>query len=253
LRTISLYGIPNIPRVTAGDDLAAFIAKSARQASFAFEEGDVVVVAQKIVSKAESAIVALQDVVPSPRAIELSKATGRDARLCEIYISESEEVLGTKGTIVITRHRLGFENTNACVDRSNIGPRDEEQVVLLPRDPDASARKIRDGLRTSARCDLAVIISDSLGKPDRDGAIGTAIGIAGIRHLEERRGQDLFGNPASEVAALVDALAAAAGAIMGEMDQGMPVVVIRGVDYTRDDDASIRRLLIPFQKQSFFK
>jgi coenzyme F420-0:L-glutamate ligase/coenzyme F420-1:gamma-L-glutamate ligase len=252
MRTVTLYGISDIPKVVPGDDLAKLIAVCSAEDGFLFEDSDVVVIAQKVVSKAEGDLINLRDVTPSEFAHQLAERTGRDPRLCEVYIRESELVLGTNGRMVITRHRLGFENTNACVDRSNVGAIEDEQVALLPIDPDASAQKIREGLRQRTGRDLAVIISDSLGKPDREGAIGMAIGLAGIRHLEEHTGHDLFGNSAGESMMLVDALAGAAGVIMGEMDQGIPVVVIRGVSYTRDDHASIRRLLIPFQKPSFF-
>jgi coenzyme F420-0:L-glutamate ligase/coenzyme F420-1:gamma-L-glutamate ligase len=184
MQTISFYGVPDVPRVIAGDDLAVIITSSLDRSRFALLDGDVIVIAQKIVSKAEGAVVRLSDVLPSEPALALAHVTGRDPRLCEIYIRESEEILGTKGSMVITRHRLGFENTNACVDRSNVAPRDEEQVVLLPRDPDASAQGLRANLRERTGRDVAVIVSDSFGKPDRDGAIGTAIGIAAFGTLK---------------------------------------------------------------------
>jgi coenzyme F420-0:L-glutamate ligase/coenzyme F420-1:gamma-L-glutamate ligase len=139
---------------------------------------------------------------------------------------------------------LGFICTNAGVDRSNIGPETGEHALLLPRDPDASARTIRDKLRALTNCDTAVIISDSFGKPDRDGAIGVAIGLAGIRHLEEHERYDLFGRLRDTSINLVDELAGAAMMIMGETGERLPVVVIRGIPYTRDDSASIRKLLV---------
>src|SRR5947209_4037458 len=191
--TACLYVVPNIPLIQQGQDIAQLIYTKASEDSFRFRDGDVIVVAQKIVSKAEGAVVRLNDVEPSPRAQELAQATGRDPRLCEVYVRESREILGTKDRMVITRHRLGFICTNAGVDRSNIGPDAGELALLLPRDPDASARAIRDKLRALTGCDVAVIISDSFGKPDRDGAIGVAIGLAGIRHLEEHERYDLFG------------------------------------------------------------
>lgn len=239
-----LYAVPNLPVVSEGDDLARLIHVSAIEDGFVFEDGDVIVVAQKIVSKAEGATVRLSDVDPSLRAVELARATGRDARLCEVYLRESREILEIRGTMIVTRHRLGFVCTSAGVDRSNVGPSGAEVVLLLPQDPDASARRIRSRLRSLAGCDIAVIISDSFGKPDRDGAIGVAIGIAGIRHLEEYESCDLFGKESSPQINLIDELAGAASMLMGETGEGRPVVVIRGVPYTRDESASIQRLLV---------
>jgi coenzyme F420-0:L-glutamate ligase / coenzyme F420-1:gamma-L-glutamate ligase len=239
-----IYAVPNLPLVEVGDDIAHLIFSAATEDRFVFRDGDVIVVAQKIVSKAEGAVVRLNDVEPSPRAQELAQATGRDPRLCEVYVRESREILGTKDRMVITRHRLGFICTNAGVDRSNIGPEAGELALLLPRDPDASARAIRDTLRALTGCDVAVIISDSFGKPDRDGAIGVAIGLAGIRHLEEHERYDLFGRLRDTSINLVDELAGAAMMIGGETGERLPVVVIRGIPYTRDDSASIRKLLV---------
>ncbi len=239
-----LYGVPNLPLITRGADLGELIVEAALKDGFTIAERDVLVVAQKIVSKAEGAVVRLADVEPSPRAVELAESTGRDPRLCEVYLRESDEILGTKGRMVITRHRLGFICTGAGVDRSNIALHDEGVVVLLPRDPDRSARQIRQKIKEMIRADVGVIISDSFGKPDREGSIGIAIGIAGIRHLEERRQHDLFGNQANSSIALVDELAAAASLIMGQANESRPVVVVRGIEYTQDEDASIKRLLI---------
>jgi len=240
--TVGLYGVPSLPRVVEGDDIGTLVCAATRKAAFAFRDGDIVVVAHKIVSKAERAIVRLAEVEPSQKARELAEKTGRDPRACEVYLRESEAILGTSGRMVITRHRLGFEDTNAGVDMSN-GPGGEEIAVLLPTDPDASARRIRDRIRELAGVDVAVIISDSAGRADRHGSIGEAIGLAGIRHLEVRRQTDLNNRSMIASLALVDELASAAFLIMGECDEGLPVVVIRGVRYTRDDDAAIHSLL----------
>ena len=240
---VGLHAVRGIPLVRRGDDLVAVVCAAASVAGFGWSDGDVVVVAHKIVSKAEGAEVALGEVVPSPRAHELAAATGRDPRLCEVYLQESAEVLGTNGRMVITRHRLGFLCTNAGVDGSNAGPAGEQRVVTLPVDPDASARRLRTGLRARTGRDVAVVVTDSFGLPDRRGAITLAIGLAGIRHLEERESQDLYGRRTHSALMLVDGLAGAAGILMGETDEGTPVVVVRGVRYTRDDAASIRGLL----------
>lgn len=241
---VGLYAVPNIPLINQGDNLAQIIVDKATADGFAFQTGDMVIVAHKIVSKSEGAIVRLTDVEPSSRACTLAQATGRDPRLCEVIIRESAEILGTNGRMVITRHRLGFHCTNAGVDRSNVASDQGDTVVILPKDPDASARRIREGLRARSGSDIAVIITDSFGLPDRYGAIGLAIGLAGIRHLEERDSQDLYGRGTHSALMLVDALAGAASILLGETDEARPVVVVRGVPYTHDEGASIHGLLV---------
>jgi coenzyme F420-0:L-glutamate ligase/coenzyme F420-1:gamma-L-glutamate ligase len=241
-----VYAIPGLPLIQKGDDLARVIHERATQYGFSFAEGDVLVVASKVVSKAEGMVVRLADVTPSADAHGLARATGRDPRLCELVIRESAEIYGTSGRMIITRHRLGFHCTNAGVDRSNISLGSEEAAITLPRDPDASARAIRAGLRALSDCSVAVIITDSFGLPDRAGAIGLAIGLAGIRHMEERESHDLYGAPRPSALMLVDALAATATLLMGETDEGQPAVVIRGVSYTQDEAASINGLLVPY-------
>jgi len=241
---VTLYAVPNLPLIRAGDDLGSLICERASEDGFVFADGDVLVVASKVVSKAEGLLLRLADITPSTRAYELAQATGRDPRLCEVILQESAEVLGTNGRMIITRHRLGFHCTNAGVDRSNISPEYGAFAITLPRDPDASALAIRDVIRARAGRDVAVIISDSFGLPDRYGAIGLSVGLAGIRHVEERDMDNLFGQPTHSDLMLVDALAAAAMVLMGETGEARPVVVIRGVPYTRDESASFRGLLV---------
>jgi len=247
--TAALFAVPGIPLIQKGDDLAAVISDKAEASGFRLADRDVVVVASKIVSKAEGLIVCLDDVTPTPRALELSEATGRDPRLCELILRESAEVLGTNGRMIITRHRLGFRCTNAGVDRSNVSSQYDDFAITLPADPDASARAIRQGIFARARRRVAVVISDSFGLPDRAGAVSLAIGIAGIRPLEERESEDLYGRPMHSALMLVDALAGAAAVLMGETDEALPVVVIRGARYTEDDEALIGGLLVPAAEQ----
>lgn len=244
LSRVSLIAVSGMPLVKADDRVGLLICRAVSDAEEAIEDGDVVVVAQKIVSKAEGAIVNLAGVKPSKLAVELAQQTGRDPRLCQVYIDESSEILSVKGRMVITRHRLGFECSGAGVDRSNFAPHHEETVVLLPRDPDLSARMIRQDVVATTGESVAVIINDSMGRADRDGSVGRAIGIAGISHLECRSQADLFGNPSNSRIALVDELSAAASIQMGQADEGVPVVIVRGVKYTADDNAVIRRILI---------
>jgi coenzyme F420-0:L-glutamate ligase / coenzyme F420-1:gamma-L-glutamate ligase len=242
--TIMFYGLPGIGLIVPGDDMGAVIVRAAAEDGFTLADQDVVIVAQKAVSKAEGRIVDLATITPSPRARKLAERTGRDPRLCQVYLEESRAIIDIKGRHVVTVDNRGLLGTGAGVDRSNVSPHTEGRVVLLPTDPDASARRIRDQIRQHARADVAVIVSDSFGSANRDGAIGAAIGIAGIRHLEEPDGErDLFGNPSQPAINRVDEIAAAASIIMGQTSAALPVVIGRGIPYTRDDDAAISRLL----------
>jgi coenzyme F420-0:L-glutamate ligase/coenzyme F420-1:gamma-L-glutamate ligase len=242
---LTLRALPGIGLINPGDDLAAVIAAAAEEDGLILAERDVVVVASKIVSKAEGRIVDLASVTPSTRAVRLAERTGRDARLCQLYLEESRAVLDVKGRHVVTVDRRGFQGTGAGVDMSNIGPRSDGRAILLPVDPDASARRIRDGLRERAGVSVAVIISDSFGSDRRDGAYGAAIGIAGIRHLEEPDGEcDLYDNPSRPLMNRVDEIASAASIRMGQTDAARPVIVGRGIPFTADEDASLARLLI---------
>jgi coenzyme F420-0:L-glutamate ligase/coenzyme F420-1:gamma-L-glutamate ligase len=238
-----IFSVPGIPLVNQGDDLGQIIYDRIICHRKNLEDGDVVVVAQKIISKAEGAVVRLGDVTPSEFAQRLAQQTGRDPRLCQLYIDESSEIIRVTGRMVITRHRFGFQCSSAGVDRSNLAPHEAGVALLLPRDPDLSAARLRARLEELSRAKLAVIISDSFGRSERHGSIGTAIGIAGIRHMEERVERDLFGNPSNTKIALVDELAAGASVLMGESAEGRPVVVVRGAHYTFDDGASIKPLL----------
>jgi coenzyme F420-0:L-glutamate ligase/coenzyme F420-1:gamma-L-glutamate ligase len=240
-----MRALPGIGLIEPGDDLASSIATAAGADGLAFEDDDVVAVASKIVSKAEGRIVALADVHTSERAAKLAASTGRDARVCQLYLEESIAVLEVKGRHVVTVDRRGFWGTGAGVDMSNIGPRGDDRAILLPEDPDASARRIRAGLAALTGKTIAVIITDSFGSDVRDGAIGAAIGIAGIRHLEQPQGEvDLYGNPSRPMMNRVDEISSAASILMGQTDAARAVVIVRGAGFTRDEDARLSRLLI---------
>ena len=192
---VCVWAFPNFPLVQTGDDLAHLIIEASQHHDgLAMQSGDVVTIAQKIVSKAENAVVDLASVSPSESALTLAERTGRDPRLCQVYLDESAEVLGTSGRQVVTIHRLGFECTGAGVDQSNISSDGRDIVTLLPRDPDESARRIRNKIRTVLGIDVAVVVTDSFGKADRQGSIGVSIGFAGIAAVEKRSQHDLFGN-----------------------------------------------------------
>ena len=240
---IGLYKIPNLPLVKIGDDIAQLIYCYATQDHFTFKDHDIIVIAHKIVSKAENALIRLSEITPSDRAQELAKKTGRDPRLCQVYLNESKEILGIKGRYIITRHRIGYVGTEAGVDRSNVASSEEEIVALLPRDPDASARRIKSGIEKLCQKEVAVIICDTFGNEFRNISISWAIGIAGIRPLDVLDRVDLYGNRARSSAAQVDEIAAAAGMLMGQADEGTPVVVVRGVKYTVCQNVSIKDIL----------
>jgi len=242
---VGIYPVPKFPLVKNGDDLGDIIVRQCRDDGFEIKHDDVIVVAQKIVSKVENQVVALPDVVPSAAALKLSAKSGRDPRLCQVYIDECDDIIATKGRFIIMQHRLGFECNSSGVDRSNVGPADAEMVSLLPIDSDISACQIRETIARLTGQTVAVIVSDTFCRLNREGFVGQSIGFCGIRHIEERHQQDLYANPTNSQTALVDELAAAASIVMGQADEAVPVVVIRGVHYTRDEGRGIKDLISP--------
>ncbi len=245
---LALYPVPGIPLFGGGEDVGAVVVERCRADGFAIADRDVVVIAQKLVSKAEHRVFALDDFEPSAAALALAKDTGRDPRICEAYLRESTEIveLGRPtrhGLMVMSRHKLGFLCQGAGIDQSNIDSSETPRLVLLPEDPDASARGIRRRIRELTDREVAVIINDSFGKLDRLGSAGLSIGFSGISAVERRRQTDLFGAHITPVIALPDELAAAASMLMGQGDEGRPVVIVRGAPYTTDEEAGIRDLL----------
>lgn len=234
MRTLTLVPLPGIPEVLLGASLAALLLAAVKRAGEALESGDVVVLAQKIVSKAEGRSVRLAAVTPSVRALDLAKIAGKDPRLVELMLRESREVLRVKPGVLIAEHRLGFVMAGAGVDQSNVpGAGAEERALLLPLDPDASARRIQQSLRESCGIAVGVVINDSFGRAWRNGVTGVALGVAGIPALVDLRGRpDREGRPlrVTQVAA-ADELAAAASLVMGQADEGCPAVLARGFPY----------------------
>lgn len=228
--TISLTGLQGMPLVAPGDDLASMIATAMCDAGIVPGDGDVIVVAQKVVSKAEGRFVDLSDVVPSDRATELASVVRKDSRLVEIILSESTEVVRHRKDVLVVAHRLGWVMANAGVDQSNVGPVGSQRVLLLPEDPDASAAALKRCLDRRFGVNLAVIINDSFGRPWRQGVVGVALGAAGLASLVSLVGEhDLFGRKlqVTEVA-LADQLADAASLLMGQAAEAIPAVHIRG-------------------------
>src|SRR6266478_1540505 len=235
---LRLFRLKELPEIHAGDDLSEQIANAARKARIRFENGDILVIAQKIVSKAEGAVVQLQSVVPSPQAQAIAERQKKDPRLVEVILRESTRLVRTD-PVLIAETRHGFVCANAGVDHSNV-PGDDV-VTLLPHDPDQSAQKIAAALRKRTRKRVAIIISDTFGRPWRLGLTNVAIGASGAPVLRDLRGTpDRHGKPlAATILAVADELAAAAGLLMGK-SEGFPVVLIRGYRFRPSSDPATR-------------
>jgi coenzyme F420-0:L-glutamate ligase/coenzyme F420-1:gamma-L-glutamate ligase len=252
---MTLTPLQGIPRVQAGDDIGELIWQALQLNGIALQEGDILVLAQKIVSKAEGRQVNLADVIPSEEALRLAEASAKDPRLAELNLQECREILRTRPGTIIVEHRLGFVCANAGIDHSNVageGTAAEEYVLLLPVDPDASARALRAALERVSGVRLGVMIIDSHGRAWRLGTVGVAIGLAGIPGLVDLRGNhDLFGYQLriTEVGA-ADELAAAASLVMGQAAEGTPVVHVRGFPYPLRD-SSLSELLRPKREDLF--
>jgi len=235
---ITLTPIPDIPLVRPGDDLAALIIAACERSALAPADGDVVAVAQKVVSKAEGRYVDLATVRPSPRAQELAAQVNKEARLVEVILQESRRVVRHRPGVLIVEHRLGFVMANAGVDHSNVDPQmGAEPVLLLPRDPDASAAGLRDRLAAHFHTQLAVVITDSFGRAWRRGTVGVALGAAGLPSLLDLRGKpDLFGHALRVTqTGFVDEIASAASLVMGQADEARPAVLVRGLAWAEAD------------------
>ena len=229
MRELRFIRVPGVPLVEPGADLAAIVSRALRSAGEVPADGDVVAVAQKIVSKAEGRIVRLDTVDPSSLARDIADEANKDPRVVELIIRESRCVIRVAPGVIITEHNTGVILANAGIDRSNLAGSDDA-ALLLPVDPDASAADLRSRLEQEFGVRLGVIVTDSIGRPWRLGTVGTAIGCAGVVALNDLRGQtDLFGRQlqVSEVA-VADSLAAAAVLVMGEAAEGTPLVLIRG-------------------------
>lgn len=197
------------------------------------QDGDILAVAQKIVSKAEGRLFALRDILPSRRAIEVAAKVEKDPRLVELILRESSDISRTRPGVLIVTHRLGFTSANAGIDRSNVDQSREEVALLLPENPDFSAAQLRDEILERTGVKVGVVITDSHGRPFRLGIVNIAIGVAGLPALWDRRGDtDLFGYTLKVTQiGVADEIAAAAGLLMGQADEGTPVVLLRGLRY----------------------
>jgi coenzyme F420-0:L-glutamate ligase / coenzyme F420-1:gamma-L-glutamate ligase len=236
--------LPDVPLIQPDDDLVAVILASLQQADLALQHNDVLVIASKIVSKAEGRYVSLADVTPSTEAQAVATETRKDPRVVELVLRESRQISRKAPHVLVVEHRLGFISANAGIDQSNIDSADHDKpdgdtgrVLLLPTDPDASARDIRQRLRAVTGALTAVIISDTHGRPFRLGNVGVAIGVAGMRALVDLRGNvDLYGRPlAITMQGYADMVASAAHLLSGEGAEGRPLVLLRGLTLPQGD------------------
>ncbi len=247
--TLTLTPVPGLPMFQPGQKLSQILLRAMESAAINIEDDDVLVVAQKIVSKVEGRLVNLNDVIPSARALELAQVTGKDPRFVELVLSESSDVLRTRFNTLIVEHRLGFVCANAGIDHSNVcGPygNPDDWTLLLPIDPDASAAQIRQDIQAATGKNIGVLIIDSHGRAWRMGVVGAAIGVSGLPALVDKRGDpDLFGYQLRVTTiAAADELAAAASLVMGQADEGQPVVHVRGFPYPLRE-GSLRELIRP--------
>jgi coenzyme F420-0:L-glutamate ligase/coenzyme F420-1:gamma-L-glutamate ligase len=250
-----LTALQGLPLVRPGDNLAGMILEGLNQTDLTLENGDVLAIAQKVVSKAEGRLVDLTTITPSPEAIRLATESKKDPRLVEVLLGESRKVLRVRPGLIIVEHRLGFVCANAGLDHSNVrgeGGRPRDWVLMLPSDPDASAQKLRQDLRKATGADIGVLIVDSHGRTWRLGAVGVAIGIAGFPALVDMRGKpDLYGELLRiTLVGLADEVAAAASALMGQADEGRPVIHIRGLPYALRE-GSLGEILRPEEEDLF--
>ena len=247
---LTLTPLPDLPLIQPGDDLAGMILHTLKSSNLELADGDILVLAQKIVSKAENRLVDLGTITPSPAALELAAKTGKDPRLAELILRESNTVLRTRPGTAIVEHRLGFVCANAGIDHSNVpGP---DTVLLLPEDPDRSAAQLREELESASGKRLGVMIIDSHGRAWRIGTVGTAIGLSGLPGALDLRGKpDLFGEALQiTILGAADELAAAASLVMGQAAEGRPVVHVRGFPYPLRE-GSLGELLRPRDQDMF--
>jgi coenzyme F420-0:L-glutamate ligase/coenzyme F420-1:gamma-L-glutamate ligase len=231
-----LQGFPlhNLPIIQPGDDLPNLLIRAL--AKLAPQNGDVLVVTSKIISKAEGRFINLRDITPSDEALALGAKTLKDPRLVEVILRESIAVSRAAPNVLITQHRLGFVSANAAVDHSNTST-DDDLVLLMPLDPDATARQLRQALRNSFDIEMAIVIADSHGRPHRLGTVGVAVGVSGMPGVEDWRGRaDLFGFKLQHTEiGLADMVASAATLVMGQAAEGVPAVLLRGLAFAQRD------------------
>ena len=265
---LTLTPLNGIPLIRHGDNLADIVIRVLHELNIQLQDNDILVLAQKIVSKAEGRTVNLTTITPSPHALELAKQTEKDPRVIELILQESNAVLRTRAGVIIVEHKLGFVCANAGIDHSNVSPPPQapfesashevgpgvrkEYVLLLPEDPDASAHNLRKQIEEQSGRHVGIMIIDSHGRAWRNGTVGIAIGISGLPGLEDLRGKpDLFGNKLQMTqVGVADELAAATSLVMGQAAEGTPVVHVRGFPYPLRE-SSLKELIRPKEQDLF--
>lgn len=237
MNTIAIIPVPGVPQIRPGDDLPALLLAAIDAAKVGLKDGDILVLCQKIVSKAEGAVVDLGTVTPSAFARQIADMWDKDPRMVEIVLNESSRIVRMKNGVVITESKHGWVCANSGVDASNTLA--DDVVILLPKDPDASARRLRLAIERERGISIGVIVTDTFGRPWRDGLVEFALGVSGLDPLDDQRGEeDLQGRELHHtVIAVADELAAAAGLLM-EKSAAMPAVIVRGYRYTPADIGS---------------
>lgn len=231
---LSLQALSEFPLIQPGDNLSSIILGSCKDNQFELQDGDIIAIAQKVVSKSEGRYENLLEIKPSQKALDLGKSLNREPAFIELILNESNEIISTEKNVIIVEHKLGFININAGIDRSNI-PENKNLVLLLPEDPSLSSQKIYEDISSKTNKNISVIITDSMTRPYRSGVTNFALASANIQSLIDLKGEkDIYGNilQATEIA-IADELAAAAGLLMGQGSDGIPIVIIRGFDRTQ--------------------
>lgn len=254
MQRLTIERLQGFPHVQPGQDLSTLTAESLRQNAMVLEDGDVLVFAQKVISKAENRYADFVDYEATEQSREWASKCGKDPRMVQAILDEATEVLRCIPGLIIVRHKLGLVLANAGIDQSNLSETSSEStILLLPVDPDASARKLREDLSRMSGKSIGVLIIDSLGRAWRNGTSGICIGAAGVEVLRDQCGQsDLFGRVLqSTIIGVADELAAAASFAMGQAAEGTPVVLVRGTDLANGRDASARELVRPREQDLF--
>ena len=235
MKNLELLAIENIPLIEPGDDLVSILIQTIKEEKIKLRRGDILVIAQKVVSKSENRYAYLNDVVPSSEAIRIAKNSDKDPKLVQLILNESVKVIRQGRGVIVVENKLGFIHANAGIDKSNIeSDTDNPKVLLLPKDPDNSALKIKEEIFRQTELKVGIIINDSSGRAWRKGIVGIAIGSSGVEVLLNLRGQkDLYGN-ALEITEVgrVDEIASAASLLMGQANEGLPVIIVRGIPET---------------------
>lgn len=253
VKKVSIFGLEGLPMIKAGDDLASLIVSAAKNNNVAIEDGDIIVIAQKIVSKAEGRVVRLEAVTPSKEALKIAEITGRNPRLVELVLRESKRFLKTSREIIIVEDKRDIVNINAGIDKSNVEGADS--YALLPSDPDESARRLRSRIIKLTGRRVGVIISDTYSRAFRRGQVNFTIGLAGIDPFYDYRGkEDLFGYIMQvKFAAVADELASAAELVMGQGKEAVPVAVVKGLNRIGFSESSSFKDLVISEKEDLFK